>query len=296
MRAFDAVARLGGIRKAAQVLSIDHAVVSRHLRALEAWTGVRLIERSQSGTLLTAEGQTYHQRISVAIDNIASATLDLIKRGESNQLQIWCMPGFAFQWLIPRIGILEAENPTLDIEVRPTDNPPDFIRYEADVDIRYSATYGSAIQLPPNIRKMELSQPVVVPVASAAYVERNPPIRFAQDFLEHHLLHEESVENWRAWLTRHGVENIEHLSGPRLWHGHLTMDAARRSRGIALVNLFLAAEDLKAGRLVEIGRGAFEPIALGTYDFYARADRWTAKPIARCRRWLAAAVAEGFGT
>lgn len=293
LRAFDAVARLGGIRKAAQVLSIDHAVVSRHLRALEAWTGIRLIERSQSGTLLTADGQKYHRAISGAIDDIAGATLDLIKQGESNQLQIWCMPGFAYQWLIPRIGLLEAENPALDVEVRPTDTPPDFGRHEADVDIRYAATYGPASQLPLNIRTLELSQPVVIPVASPGYLENAGPIRTAADFLNHHLLHEESFENWRAWLSRHGVENADPVSGPRLWHGHLTVDAARRGRGIALANAFLAAEDLKSGLLVEVGQGRFEAVSLGSYIFYARADRWTARPVARCRKWLTAAVARG---
>ena len=44
LRAFDAVARLGGVRRAAQVLCRDHAVISRHLRTIEAWTGATLIE------------------------------------------------------------------------------------------------------------------------------------------------------------------------------------------------------------------------------------------------------------
>src|SRR3546814_4888401 len=39
------ICRLGGIRRAAKELMIDHAVVSRHVRALEAWTGAKLTER-----------------------------------------------------------------------------------------------------------------------------------------------------------------------------------------------------------------------------------------------------------
>ena len=42
LRAFDAVARLGGVRQAARSLGRDHAVISRHLKALEQWTGARL--------------------------------------------------------------------------------------------------------------------------------------------------------------------------------------------------------------------------------------------------------------
>jgi len=39
LKAFESVGRAGGVRKAALELGIDHAVVSRHLRALEAWLG-----------------------------------------------------------------------------------------------------------------------------------------------------------------------------------------------------------------------------------------------------------------
>ena len=54
LRAFDAIARLGGVRKAAEMLSLDHAVVSRHLRAIEAWTGTTLIA---SGPFDRSNGQ-----------------------------------------------------------------------------------------------------------------------------------------------------------------------------------------------------------------------------------------------
>src|SRR3546814_16045548 len=39
--AFEAVGRRGGIRRAAKELMIDQAVVSRHVRALEGWTGAK---------------------------------------------------------------------------------------------------------------------------------------------------------------------------------------------------------------------------------------------------------------
>src|SRR3546814_17482671 len=62
--AFEAVGRLGGIRRAAKELMIDHAVVSRHVRALEAWTGAKLIERDgNSAYRLTPRGLAYHAQI-----------------------------------------------------------------------------------------------------------------------------------------------------------------------------------------------------------------------------------------
>ena len=81
LRAFDAIARLGGVRKAAQYLRRDHGVVSRHLRTIEDWTGTKLIQRSPAGSVLTEEGLRYHRDISSALEIIARATVDLIKRG-----------------------------------------------------------------------------------------------------------------------------------------------------------------------------------------------------------------------
>jgi DNA-binding transcriptional LysR family regulator len=85
LRAFDAIARLGGVRKAAQHLCRDHAVVSRHLRAIEVWTGTKLIQRTPAGSVLTEDGVRYHRDIASALDLIARATVDLIKRGNQSQ-------------------------------------------------------------------------------------------------------------------------------------------------------------------------------------------------------------------
>jgi DNA-binding transcriptional LysR family regulator len=85
LRAFDAIARLGGVRKAAQYLCRDHAVVSRHLRAIEDWTGTKLIQRTAAGSVLTEEGVRYHRDIANALDIIARATVELIERGSQSQ-------------------------------------------------------------------------------------------------------------------------------------------------------------------------------------------------------------------
>lgn len=297
LRAFDAVARLGGVRKAAEALDLDHAVVSRHLRAIETWTGATLIERTRSGVMLSADGLRYHRRIAAAIDAIASATLDLMKQSDNSRLQIWCIPGFAFLWLMGRLSGFQEANPGLEVELRPTDAGPDFGRHEADVDIRYAPTYGEPLAQPPNVRTVQIDTPAVFPLASPEYLARAPRIRQASDFLDHPLIHEESFENWRAWLTGHGLADVGEVAGQRFWQAHLTVDAARRGNGIVLANRFLVADDLASGRLVEVTGedGPFERLALGSYILSARTDRWNAPPVARFRHWILALVAAEIG-
>lgn len=298
LRAFDAVARLGGIRRAAQMLDVDHAVVSRHLRSLEAWTSTTLIDRSRTGTILTEDGARYHREIAPAIDGLARATMNLMKQSDNNRLQIWSMPGFAFQWLMARLQNFEAANPMLSVDLRPTDAPPDFGRHEADVDIRYAAVYAPPPLQASFVRTIEIAKPPVVPVASPEYLAAAPPIRTPADLLQHTHLHEEDTRNWRAWFEAHDIiVSDDKLAGPRLWHGHLTVDGARRGRGVALANHFLAADDLADGKLVDIGRSmdAYRPVVLGAYMFAARDDRWMSPPVVSCRRWLMAMVERDVG-
>jgi len=293
LRAFDAVARLGGVRKAAQSLYRDHAVISRHLRAMEAWTGATLIERTAAGVVLTEDGIRYHKQIATAIDIIATATLDLMRRGNYRRLHIRCIPGFALHWLSRRLGEFEKRNPSVDIELKPTDRTADFASLETDVDIRFVATYLSASELPSELRGTDLISVPIIAVASRGYLEQSTPIREPHDLLNHKLLHEENFNRWANWLAAHSVHADVDLTGPLLWQGHLTLDAARYGRGIALTNHLIAADDLEQGRLVEVGKvnNGFQPYALGVYRLVAKADRWDALLIRSFREWLLTALA-----
>jgi len=294
LRAFEAVGRLSGIRRAAQTLGLDHAVVSRHLRALEDWAGTRLVDRTQGSAVLTPEGLRYHIRVTKALAELCDATNELLSRNSERRLSICCVPGFASAWLAQRLKLFQSANPELELELRPTDEGPDFMRYEADVDIRYVSGPQpiSASTTSSGVRRFEIARPPVWPVASPECLAALPKITQASDLLKAPLLHEESHDQWRYWLSVNGVTPPEQLPGPRLWHAHLTVEAARRGQGIALANPFLLGDDLSTGRLVDPLAEISPPVALGAYVFTARADRWQAPAIVRFRHWLKKAVAE----
>lgn len=71
------------------------------------------------------------------------------------------------------------------------------------------------------------------------------------DFLDLPLLHEASTLYWQHWLEYSGVADFPILRGPRLWHAHLTIEAARLGQGVALANTLLVEQDLATGTLVE---------------------------------------------
>jgi DNA-binding transcriptional LysR family regulator len=291
LRVFDAVARLGGIRRAAQFLERNHAVVSRHLRSLETWLGVRLVERGASGIVLTETGKSYHQRIGQALDHIGQATTDLVSNGYHNRLHIWSTPGFALYWFSSHLGAFERMHSALEIELRPTDTSPDFSSHEADVDIRFFARYDERPDVSNLLRSTTIAVAPIIAVASASYLDKAAVIEKPSDLLKHTLLHESSPLNWVQWLQACGVDAQGDLQGPKLWQGHLTLDAARRGRGITLINGLVARDDLVSGQLVQVGKGnkAF-PDVPGDYVMTARADRWADTAMRKFRQWLSQSI------
>jgi len=288
LKAFDAFGKTGGIRKAAALLGLNHAAVSRQLSALEAYVGTALIDRAGGAPQLTPQGREYHRRISDALQQISNATLTLRKRDEGKVL-LWCSPGIAYHWLGQRLPALaQAPNgPTL--EIRPMDFEPDFRINEADCDLRFVRN-GVDDEIPPQCRRQRLISPPTYPVASAELASRiGPALTSAAELLEMDLLHEEDDREWRAWFAGQGVTVPEGgLPGPHLWHAHLALEAAKNGQGIALTNDLLARNGLERGELVAVrpSGASFAPVEIGSYCFTARTDRWSNRGVARLRHWL----------
>lgn len=296
LRAFEAVGRVGGIRKAAVELRVDHAVVSRHLRALEAWLGVSLFDRSGSTPRLTETGRHYHQVISAAMMDVARATRDVIGSKKGDRLLIWCVPGFANRWLAANLDHFLELNPNIEIELRPTDTAPDFNADEADGDIRFVRDL-SRLSAPPGVDWMTFARPMVFPVASRRWLEANPTRGEPQDVLDLRLLHEENDEEWRGWFVANGVRVDSRLPGPRLWHAHMTLDAARRGQGVALTNAFLLADDVREGHLelVTNREGRSAGAEIGAYVFASREDAVKRPAIRKLREWITSRASEFLG-
>lgn len=270
------------------MLEVDHAVVSRHLSALEAFVGTALIDRSAGTRSLTSDGAEYHRRVSAAFQEISNATLMLRKRHDQ-QLLIWCSPGFAYHWLSPRLSAFADQDDNLAVELRPMDYGPDFAINEADGDIRY-VRHNAAASVPADCRWIELATPPVYPVASPTFADSiSGRLREARDLLSMRLLHEEGDMEWRSWFESQGITlPPSTIAGPRFWHAHVMLDAAKSGQGIALANDFLTRNDLLSGQLVALKptETAFGPASIGSYHFTARSDRWHNGTLARFRNWL----------
>jgi len=293
IRAFEAVGRLGGIRRAANSLSLDHSVVSRHLKQLEDWLGVALFQRGGGQVNLTEVGARYHGRISAALAELALATAEIQDPDDQRKLLVWCVPGFAAQWVADRLAVFEKARPEFSVELRPTDVKANLLAHEADVDIRFYLDDWPPDPGGRGIQHVELARPPIMIVASPSLAEQLGENLSVNDLMDAPLLHEEHDQQWRAWLSLNNIvrKMPDTLPGPLLWHAHLAIAAARNSRGLALASTYLVDDDLRNGSLVELRVPGTRAVVIGAYAFVTREDRWSYDGILQFRRFLQAEVA-----
>ncbi len=281
LRAFEALGRTGSVRAAAEELAVSPTVVSRHVQNLETDLGIDLIEPRGRGVALTPDGQVLHKMVGRAFDLLRRAVHEA-RPHRRESLVVWCTPGVANRRLLPLLPDLQEKLKPLDVILQPTLARPDFDKEEADVEIVYLPAFE-----PTAHRRAELlASPPVHAVASPAYLARYG-VRKAADLLALPLVHEESTAQWEAWFRAQGIADVPTLRGPRLWHAHLAIEAARLGQGAALANTLLVEDDLAAGRLVEL---APSDVVLGGYYLVGPSSQWRDPAVAALRAWLKTAL------
>ncbi|RSE98393.1 LysR substrate-binding domain-containing protein [Achromobacter aegrifaciens] len=258
LRAFEAVARLGSLSRAAAELHVTKSAVSHQLRALEADLGVALLRRggavrradaTAAGADLLASVQQALTLLETACRNVRASA-----RGKRrNTLNVSANPSLAAMWLAPRIGRFIELHPGIDIQVYlHASQDPAWKSQDIDLAFLHVRAMGPHIAEPGDI---PLMTETVVPVCSPSLVdpaERGDP----GVFLRHRWLEEKHVDSpetdWRTWSPRLGLAESD-WQEPMVLSG-LSPGAAAAAAGvgIALGRAPLIDEELASGRLVPL--------------------------------------------
>ncbi|UQI41621.1 LysR family transcriptional regulator [Vreelandella venusta] len=115
IKVFEAAARLGSFKDAAEELSITSANVSHHISNLENKLGVRLFTRINRGVILTSEGHQLSEATTAGLQKIQTA-LDNIK-SDASKLNVDTTSSFAALVLIPLLHDFNKIHQNVDIEV-----------------------------------------------------------------------------------------------------------------------------------------------------------------------------------
>lgn len=101
IQAFVAVAELGGFGKAAAELHVSQTALTRRVQKLEAYLGLRLLDRTTRSVALTAVGRDFLPKARAVVANIDTAVGQLkeMARNSSGSFTIACVPTMSSQVL-----------------------------------------------------------------------------------------------------------------------------------------------------------------------------------------------------
>ena len=252
VRAFDAVARLGSVRAAADELAVTPAAVSQQLRVLEAHLGLALTQRQGRGLALTDSGRTWHGEIARHLRAIALAA-ERVRPGR-RVVQVTVVQSFGSRWLMPRLTKFTAREPEIEVRIDASPVLADFARDPFDLAIREGrGNYDTELQ-----RLFELE---FYPVASPQVARRMRKRNGTLDWSRARLLHEVTYDYWPDWINMADVEEVDVARGLFFSHTMLALDAAVEGQGVALAPPPLAERELARGALEVIDP---RPFASGT--------------------------------
>jgi DNA-binding transcriptional LysR family regulator len=118
LRTFLTVARMGGVRKAAEQMNISQPAVSTRISGLESYLGTELFSRVSTGVILTRNGVLLRQHAEQIMEIMERIKADVMAVDSiSSLLRLGVAETVAQTWLPDFLSALHRTFPRLNIEV-----------------------------------------------------------------------------------------------------------------------------------------------------------------------------------
>jgi LysR family glycine cleavage system transcriptional activator len=146
--AFERAATQLSFRRAARDLALSPSAISHQIRGLEEQFGVKLFVRGARSVRLTADGERYLAKVSVALAALQDAGRDMLaqRRDSGSELWISSLPFFTSTILIPALPDFKRRHPELTLRIEATHQYADFNASRVDVAIRYGREHSTGLK------------------------------------------------------------------------------------------------------------------------------------------------------
>ena len=246
LRLFDASARLGSFRAAADEVHLTQGAVAQQIRALEQDLGQLLFTREARGVSLTEAGAGYWAEVARALAIIDAAGAALAPRGA---LTLSVPPSLASKWLVPALPGFAEAHPDIELHIAASEVLAPLGPGGADLAIRQGKRpdwRGLVVHKLAEMEMLAVARPGLGAPGGLAEIARLPLI-------------EDSHAHWARLL---GEAGLDLPARPlRFNQTALAMEAAVAGQGVALAPRLLCGRDLAEGRLEALwscpGAGAY---------------------------------------
>lgn len=145
---FAQVIEQGTLSGAAKHIGLSRAVVSYHIKKLEAHLEIKLLNRSTRTISLTEAGRAYYQYCRVIAEQASAANqkIENLKHDPTGLLKITCPVNIGLQIIVPALNEFRALYPKIELDVMFTDDIVDIMKEGIDLAIRGASLPDSGLQ------------------------------------------------------------------------------------------------------------------------------------------------------
>ena len=243
LRAFENAGRLGTMTAAAEELCVTPGAVSRQVRQLEQYLGMKLFSGSKHKPVLTPQGKELLDVLSISLKQIYQA-VDNLSDSEEKVLKVSCLNSLSIRWLIPRLSRFNEIYPFIEVKLSTTSSD-DVIQSDYDVVI---GVCKDKAELSPNMVILfpELLGPVISPSLA-----KKSKLDTPSDLCNVPILQTNTRLNaWETWCKTINIHPLTMQPGAAFSHYFFSVEASRSSLGACITPRHLVDDDISSGRLI----------------------------------------------
>ena len=250
-RLFVQVVDSGGFARAAEVLDVSNAVVTRQVAALERHLGARLLNRTTRRMSLTDAGEEFYGRGRSILEQLAEAEAVASQgtRSPVGLLRISAPLSYGISHLAPVLARFRKRYPQLRLDVDLSDRLVDLANEGIDVALRI------ATRLDPGIVSRRIATLDAVVCASPGYLRKRGRPRKPAELAGHDTLgfsYLGAGDEWPFTAPDGSREKVRVHPEVHSSNGELLRDLAIADGGVILQPRFIVEEAMRTGALVPI--------------------------------------------
>jgi DNA-binding transcriptional LysR family regulator len=252
MRVFAKVVEQGSFARAATLLDLSNAVVTRHLADLESHLGTRLLNRTTRKLSLTETGMAYLERVRQILQDIddADAIASSHAKSPAGTLRVYSHLGFGQLQLAKLLPHYAQKFPNVILDVTLSGHTVDLVEDGFDVGIFIGIQKFDASMISRQIGVTEL-----LLCTSPGYVEQYGAPQVPEDVSHHACLNFSFEQLQHRWPIKgeDGTTTYIPVTSKMVSNdGELLRQCAMAGMGIMIRPSFSLSDDLVSGRLVRL--------------------------------------------